>query len=169
MWSRKKPDAPRTAKPEPKDLQANQPSRPASTTVEGTTQIRKEARLGPSLQMKGEITGSEDLVIDGSFEGIVQLNERSLIVGTTGNVTADIIAGEVVVYGSVKGNVRAKNRIEIKKDGSVTGNLTTPQILIEDGAFFKGSIEIGRNVEKEVPKNAFSQTPPASNPPKAAA
>lgn len=168
MWRSKKPDERQAAKPEPKDLQANQPSGPASTTVEGT-QIRKEARLGPSLQMKGEITGSEDLVIDGSFEGIVQLNERSLIVGTTGNVTADIIAGEVVVYGSVKGNVRAKNRIEINKDGSVTGDLTTPQILIEDGAFFKGSIEIERSVEKEAPKNAFSQTPLASNPPKAAA
>jgi len=169
MWGRKKPDAERTAKPEPKNLQANQPSGPPSTTVEGTTQISKEARLGPSLKMKGEITGSEDLVIDGSFEGIVQLNERSLIVGTTGNVTANIIAGEVVVYGSVKGNVRAKNRIEIKKDGSVTGDVTTPQILIEDGAFFKGSIEIDRSVEKEAAKNAFSHTPSASNPPKAAA
>ena len=108
-------------------------------------------------------------MIYGSFEGIVQLNERSLIVGTTGNVTANIIAGEVVVYGRVKGNVRAKNRIEIKKDGSVTGDVTTPQILIEDGALFKGSIEIDRSVEKEAAKNAFSHTPSASNPPKAAA
>src|SRR5215472_6573122 len=169
MWGRKKPEASRSPKPEPENLQANQPSRPAPTTVEGTTQISKEARLGPSLKMMGEITGSEDLVIDGFFEGIVQLDDRSLIVGTTGNVTADIIAGEVVVYGSVKGNVHAKNRIEIKKDGSVTGDLTTPQILIEDGAFFKGSIEIGRSLEKEAPKNAFSETASASNPPKAAA
>ena len=169
MWGRKKPDAPRTAKVEQKELQPSQPSGPALTAVEGTTQIINEARLGPSLQMRGEITGAEDLVIDGSFEGIVQLNERSLIVGTTGNVTADIVAGEVVVYGSVKGNVRAKNRIEIKKGGSVTGDLTTPQILIEDGAFFKGSIEIERSVEKEAPKNGLSQTPPASNTPKAAA
>ena len=169
MWGRKKPDAPRTAKPEPKDFQPIQPSGPASATVDGATQIRKEARLGPSLQMKGEITGSEDLVIDGSFEGIVQLNDRRLTVGTTGKVTADIVAGEVVVYGSVKGNVRAKNRIDIKKGGSVTGDLTTPQILIEDSAFFKGSIEIERSVEKEAPKNGLSQTPPASNTPKAAA
>ena len=169
MWGRKKPEAPRSPKPEPENLQPNQPSGPAPAIAEGTTQIRKEARLGPSLQMKGEITGSEDLVIDGLFEGNVQLNEWSLIVGTTGNVTANIIAGEVVVYGSVKGNVRAKNRIEIKKDGSVTGDLTTPQILIEGGACFKGSVEIERNVEKEAPTNTFSQTPPASSSPKAAA
>ena len=169
MWGRKKPDASLTTKPEPKDLQPNQPSGPATTTEEGRTQIKKEAWLGPSLQMKGEITGNEDLVIEGSFEGLVQLNEGKLTIGTTAKVTADIVAAEVVVSGNVKGNVRAKNRIEIKKDGSVEGDLTTPQILIEDGAFFKGSIEIERSVEKEAPKSGLSQAPTASNTPKAAA
>ena len=91
------------------------------------------ARLSANLQVKGEITGSEDLVIEGTFEGLVQLNEGKLTIGTTAKVTVDIMAAEVVVSGNVKGNVRAKNRIEIKKDGSVTGDLTTPQILIEDG------------------------------------
>ena len=141
----------------------------ASTAVEGTTQIRKEARLGPSLQMRGEIKGAEDLVIDGLFNGIVQLNDRKLTVGATAKVTADISAGEVVVYGKIQGNVRARNRIEIKKDGSVIGDLTTPQILIEDGALFKGSIEIERSAENEAPENTFSQTASASSPPKAAA
>ena len=107
--------------------------------------------------MKGEISGSEDLYIYGMVEGLVQLDERKLTVGTTAKVTADIIAGEVVVCGNVKGNVRAKNRIEIKKEGSVTGDLTTPQILIEDGAYFKGSIEINRSVQKEADKNVSSQ------------
>jgi len=107
--------------------------------------------------MKGEISGSEDLYIYGMVEGLVQLDERKLTVGTTAKVTADIIAGEVIVCGNVRGNVRAKNRIEIKKEGSVTGDLTTPQILIEDGAYFKGSIEIGRVAEKEGDKNVSSQ------------
>ena len=80
-------------------------------------------------------------------------------------MTADIIAGEVVVCGNVKGNVRAKNRIEIKKEGSVTGDLTTPQILIEDGAYF--SLEIDRVAEKEADKNVSSQM--ASTPPKVTA
>jgi cytoskeletal protein CcmA (bactofilin family) len=119
------------------------------------------------LHVKGEISGSEDLYVYGIVEGLVQLDERKLTVGTTAKVIADIIAGGVVVCGNVKGNVRAKNRIEIKKDGSVIGDLTTPQILIEDGADFKGSIEIDGVAEKEADKNDSSQMP--STPPKATA
>lgn len=127
------------------------------------------ARLGANLHVKGEIIGSEDLLIEGTFEGLVQLDEGKLTIETTAEVTADIAATQVVVSGKVKGNVRAKNRIEIKKDGSVTGDLTTPQIFIEDGAYFKGSVEIERSVEREPHKNVVSQTPSASSPPKAAA
>jgi len=76
-------------------------------------------------------------------------------------LTADIIAGEVTVYGSVKRNVRGKGKIEIKKDGSVNGDLTTAQIIIEDGAYFKGSIEIEKSAEKEADKNVSSRTAPA--------
>src|SRR5580692_6777292 len=109
-----------------------------STTTSGT------ARLGGSLHVKGEITGNEDLHIDGSVEGLIQLEDRKLTVGASAKVTADIIAREVVVYGKVKGNLRARDRIEIKKDGSVVGDLTTARIMIEDGAYFKGSIEIDK-------------------------
>jgi cytoskeletal protein CcmA (bactofilin family) len=113
--------------------------------------------LGSSLHVKGDITGSEDLLIDGSVEGLIQLDERKLTVGATAKVTADITARDVVVYGYVKGNVRAKGRIEIKKDGSVIGNLTTAQIMIEDGADFKGSIEIDRGAEREADTNVSSR------------
>ena len=99
--------------------------------------------------MKGEISGNEDLYIDGTVEGLVQLDERKLTVGATAKLTADVIAGEVIVYGSVNGNVHGKGKIEIKKDGSVNGDLTTAQIIIEDGAYFKGSIEIEKSAEKE--------------------
>ncbi|HXW56575.1 MAG TPA: polymer-forming cytoskeletal protein [Candidatus Cybelea sp.] len=109
------------------------------TTASGGT-----ARLGASLHIKGEITGNEDLQIDGSVEGLVQLEDRKLTVGASARVTADIIAREVAVYGNVKGNLRARDRIEIKKDGSVVGDLTTARIMIEDGAYFKGSIEIDK-------------------------
>jgi len=110
-----------------------------STTSGGT------ARLGGSLHVKGEITGNEDLHIDGSVEGLVQLEDRKLTIGASAKLTADIIAREVVVYGNVKGNLRARDRIEIKKDGSVIGDLTTARIMIEDGAYFKGSIEIDKS------------------------
>ena len=97
-------------------------------------------------------------MIESTFEGLVQLYEGKLTIETTVKVTADIVAAEVVVSGNVKGNVRAKNRIEIRKDGSMTGDLRTPQILIEDGAHFKGSIEID-NTQEEAYKSVF---PPAA-------
>ena len=127
--------------------------RPMGATADSAT-----ARLGSSLHLKGEISGNEDLHIDGTVEGAVQLGEGKLTVGATANVTADIIATEVVVCGKVKGNVRAKGKIEIKKDGSVIGDLTTAQIIIEDGAYFKGSIEIEKSAEKDGDKNVLSRT-----------
>jgi cytoskeletal protein CcmA (bactofilin family) len=126
----------------------------------GATADRATARLGSSLHVKGEISGNEDLLIDGTVEGLIQLDERKLTVGATAKLTADIIAREVVVYGTVKGNLRAKDRIEIKKDGSVNGDLTTARIMIEDGAYFKGSIEIDKSSEKETAHSAFAK--PAS-------
>jgi len=174
MWGDKKTDAP--ARPplpqqprtnavsggtsisgEAKTMAPMDSSYPASSSGSGT------ARLGASLHVKGEITGNEDLAIDGSVEGLVQLEDRKLTIGASAKVTADVIAREVVVYGNVKGNLRARDRIEIKKDGSVVGDLTTARIMIEDGAYFKGSIEIDKagdaSDSHDVDKPAFSRTP----------
>jgi cytoskeletal protein CcmA (bactofilin family) len=169
MWGNKKPET-HTAQPEPKNSQVNQAPKPAPATWEGKTAMSTDAlrplggtasgataRLGSSLHVKGEITGNEDLQVDGSVEGLIQLDERKLIIGSTSKVTADVIAREVVVYGNVKGNLRAKDRIEIKKDGSVVGDLTTSRIMIEDGAYFKGSIEIDKASEKEASRSAFAK------------
>jgi len=114
------------------------------TTADRLGSSSGTARLGASLHVKGEITGNEDLAIDGSVEGLVHLEDRRLTIGASAKLTADVIAREVVVYGNVKGNLRARDRIEIKKDGSVVGDLTTARIMIEDGAYFKGSIEIDK-------------------------
>jgi cytoskeletal protein CcmA (bactofilin family) len=102
------------------------------------------ARFGAGLRVKGEVTGEENLQIDGALEGSVHLEHHRVTVGAGAQVNADIVAREVVVYGQVRGNLRAQDRIEIKKDGSVIGDLTTARIVIEDGAYFKGSIEIER-------------------------
>src|SRR5258707_11265906 len=96
--------------------------------------------------------------MEGWLEGLTPLEEGKLTAGPSKKVTADIIAREVVVYGNVKGNLRAKDRIEIKKDGSVNGDLTTSRIMIEDGAYFKGSIEIDKTPEKESGSNAFARS-----------
>jgi cytoskeletal protein CcmA (bactofilin family) len=158
MWS-KKLDAPQALDPEREKLQANQPPQAAPTTLQRAGYLSTEAaRLGPSLRVKGGISGSEDLLIEGSVEGLVELEGRKLTIGTRAKVTGDIIAGEVVVNGNVKGNVRAKNRIEIKKDGSVIGDLITAQIMIEDGAYFKGSIEIERGADETAEKRLSTQT-----------
>lgn len=119
-----------------------------SSTSSGAT-----ARLGSSLHFKGEISGNEDLNIDGSVEGLIHLEDRKLTVGASAKVTADVIAREVVVFGNVKGNLQARDRIEIKKDGSVVGDLTTARIMIEDGAYFKGSIEIEKSGEGDDSKS----------------
>ena len=105
------------------------------------------ARFGASLCIKGEISGNEDLRVDGTVEGTIKLDDRKLTVASSAKVTADLVAREVVVYGSVEGNLRARDRIEIKKDGLVIGDLTTARIMIEDGAYFKGAIEIDRKGE----------------------
>jgi cytoskeletal protein CcmA (bactofilin family) len=118
------------------------------------------ARLGSSLHVKGEITGNEDLTIDGTVEGLVQLKDRKLTIGASAKVTANVIARDVVVYGNVKGNLSACDRIEIKKDGSVIGDLTTARIMIEDGAYFKGSIEIdkvGNASDTDLDKPAYTR------------
>src|SRR5580698_5758799 len=121
------------------------------------------ARLGSTLHVKGEITGNEDLLIDGSVEGLVQLEDRKLTVGASAKVTADVIAREVVVYGNVKGNLRARDRIEIKKDGSVGGDLTTARISIEDGAYFTGSIEIDKTGDEADKSNRSKVTASATS------
>src|ERR1700757_3189464 len=155
MWGDKKTETPaKTPLP-----QQSKPSTPFATPITGevktmapldspypaTTSSGSTARLGASLHVKGEITGNEDLHIDGTVEGLVHLEDRKLTIGASAKVTADIIAREVAVFGNVKGNLRARDRIEIKKDGSVVGDLTTARIMIEDGAYFKGSIEIDKS------------------------
>jgi cytoskeletal protein CcmA (bactofilin family) len=150
MWSQKKPDT----------LQPDVMS-PSDETADRAT-----GWLGSSLRVKGDIIGTEDLLIDGSVEGLIQLGERKLTVGKTAKLTADINARDVVVYGYVKGNVSAQGRIEIKKDGSVIGNLTTAQIMIEDGADFKGSVEIDRSAAPEADKNVSSRAAAAGAGPK---
>jgi cytoskeletal protein CcmA (bactofilin family) len=162
MWGDKKTDAPAKSPLPQQQPQASPRSTASTETVQVFPGEAKKmapidstypatsssssgiARLGATLHVKGEITGNEDLHIDGTVEGLVQLEDRKLTIGASAKVTADIIAREVVVYGNVKGNLRARDRIEIKKDGSVVGDLTTARIMIEDGAYFKGSIEIDK-------------------------
>jgi cytoskeletal protein CcmA (bactofilin family) len=102
------------------------------------------AFLGANLTIQGEITSGEDLQIDGKVRGPISLQGRRLTIGRTAELNSDVTAGEVIVYGKLTGSLSALDRVEIKKDGSVCGNVTTARVSIEDGADFKGRMEIDR-------------------------
>ena len=105
---------------------------------------RAPAWLGPGLKIRGQITGTEDLQVECKVDGPISLGEHRLTVGPNAHVSGEITASEVIVFGEVNGNLLASDRIEIKKNGSVIGDLTTSRIMIEDGAHYKGAIEISR-------------------------
>src|SRR5580692_7360202 len=114
------------------------PSAPKQAT---SASARTSARLGSGLHIKGQLTGTEDLQIDGKVEGPISLNGHQLTVGATAVLNSEIHAAEVIVYGKVIGNLHG-DRVDVKTDGSVTGDISTARISIEDGAHFKGRIEI---------------------------
>jgi cytoskeletal protein CcmA (bactofilin family) len=117
------------------------PSGPRSS-IPSTAPTRSSALLGSSLHINGQIEGAEDLHIDGKVDGPISLNGHQLIVGVTAVLNSEVHAGAVIVYGKVVGNVFASERVDIKTDGSVVGDISTARISIEDGAHFKGRIEI---------------------------
>ena len=133
---------------------STQPARPTETRPEP---VRGGAAIiGKSVVLKGQIYGREDVTIDGEVEGTVELQEHRLTVGPNGKVMATIKAREIVVLGTVHGNVETREKIEIRKDAKVVGDIRTARIVIEDGAYFKGSIDI---VRAEAPKPAAVSKP----------
>ncbi len=126
------------------------------------------ATIGKSVMVKGQISGSEDLYIDGEVEGTVELRDNNITVGPNGRLNANVHAKDIVVLGRVKGNVRATERLEIRKSGSLVGDIITARVVIEDGAYFKGSIDIQKpGAVKEAPvaaaATASSSSPAASS------
>ncbi len=116
----------------------------AAPTPAGIPVERRTAWLGSSIEVTGKISSAEDLQIDGKVEGPISVQGKKLTVGRAAHLNSELTAREIVVYGKVHGNLRASDRVEIKKDGSVIGDITTARIMIEDGAHFKGKIEIDR-------------------------
>ena len=115
-----------------------------SYTSSGSPTIADPATIGRSLQIKGEVIGSESLYIEGEVEGAITLHDSRVTVSRDAQVSADIIAREVVIFGKVSGNITASDHVDIRSEASVTGDVTTPRITIGDGAFFKGGIDISK-------------------------
>jgi cytoskeletal protein CcmA (bactofilin family) len=122
------------------------------------------ATLGKSVMVKGQIFSREDLTIDGEVEGTVELHENRLTIGPNGKVNASVKAREIIVLGAINGNVEAADKIDIRKEARLVGDIKTARIVIEDGAFFKGSIDI---IRAEPPKQPApkpqAQPAPAPN------
>lgn len=115
---------------------------PATAPRNATLNSQEQATIGKSLVIKGEVTGSESLYIDGRVEGSINLPGNRVTVGRNGVVNANVNAREIVVVGKVKGNLLASDRVDIRNEGSLTGDVVAQRISIEDGAFFKGGIDI---------------------------
>jgi cytoskeletal protein CcmA (bactofilin family) len=155
MWnSNKQPqnDYPAPAPAQPSSYPAapaastfNSAPAPAAPVRSNVPAAKNLATLGPGLTVKGQISGDEDLQVEGKIEGPISLKGQRLTIGSAGEIVSDVHAREVIVYGKVRGNLFAEDRVEVKKDGSVIGNITGGRVLIEDGAYLKGQIEIQRN------------------------
>ncbi len=159
--SSRPPEPERPATPAASTPAAMEP--PAASATRATTSATSadQATIGKSLVIKGEVTGSESLYIDGRVEGSINLAGNRVTVGRNGVVSANINAREIVVLGKVRGNLTASDRVDIRSDGSLTGDVVAARISIEDGAFFKGGIDIrkaGQKPNGEEPKPSASAT-----------
>ena len=173
MWKpTNQPSTTPTRPTEPERPTISTPSAPAMSSHEppvaprpATTTTADQATIGKSLVIKGEVTGSESLYIDGRVEGSINLSGNRVTVGRNGVVAANINAREIVVLGKVRGNLTASDRVDIRSDGSLTGDVVAARISIEDGAYFKGGIDIrkggqvGQKVNGEETKGLSSAEP----------
>jgi cytoskeletal protein CcmA (bactofilin family) len=142
------------------------------TPVKTSSAPIEQATIGRTLVIKGDISGGESLFVDGRIEGTVNIPDNRVTVGRNGVVTADVNAREVVIMGKVHGNIICSDRLDIRSEGSVTGDVVVQRISVEDGAILKGSVQVQASEQKS--KQPQQQSKPAETPkqteaPKAAA
>jgi len=155
-WSWQKTDQQGNEAPEP----APAAPRPAAAAPKREkSKMEKIVNIGQSVQIKGELTGNEDLTIEGMVDGKILVKDHNLTIGTNGKITAEVHAKTVVVVGQVMGNITADDKIEIAPSGSVEGDLRAPRVAIADGARFKGSIDMERKGSGAAVKGGPGATP----------
>lgn len=166
MWKPRPDEKPASSNP-PSQPALNPSSTPGPNVMRETRQpeqarisepVRNEvaAHIGKSVLVKGELSGSEDLYLDGEVEGTIELRDHTLTVGPNGRLRAHISAREVIIHGKAEGNVTASERVELKKSCVLVGDISTQRIVIEDGAFFKGSVDLHRESKHEQPRKVFA-------------
>jgi cytoskeletal protein CcmA (bactofilin family) len=158
MWSkREEPPAPRPASAPPPPAPAPAPvpelrKEPTPVSTNFTAPPQSAATIGKSVKVVGKIFAKEDLYVDGDVEGTIESADNKVTVGPNGRVQANIVAREVIIIGQVQGNVETSDKVDLRKDAKLVGDITTARISIEDGAVFKGSIDIRKpEVKTAVP------------------
>jgi cytoskeletal protein CcmA (bactofilin family) len=156
MWNREEAQKNQSPNDVSKSNAGIQPVQPAphSSSPSGA---RPVASMGASLVIKGELTGAEDLVIDGRVEGKVSLPGHLLTIGPQAKVLAEVVAKAVIIQGSVTGNVTASDRFEIRGGGSMTGDLTSPKVIMAEGSEFRGRVDMKRGNESRPEKESKNE------------
>jgi cytoskeletal protein CcmA (bactofilin family) len=169
MWSKRKEDElpqrpapaipPATAvEPQRKETTMSSPSRTFEPEPLTPSRSGGSAALGKNVTVKGQIFAREDLTIDGEVEGTVECHEHRLTIGPNARVQAGLKAREIIIQGSIQGNVDATDKIDIKKEAKLVGDIKTSRIVIEDGAYFKGSIDISKPANRAQAQPAATST-----------
>ena len=140
---------------------------PITPSYDSHTPTGGSATIGKAVMIKGQIFSREDLVIDGEVEGTVEATDHRVTVGPNGKVHAGVKAREIVVLGGITGNVEAAEKIDIRKDAKLVGDIKTTRIVIEDGAYFKGSIDIIKpdakpEIRQQAPAQRERSAPPTA-------
>jgi cytoskeletal protein CcmA (bactofilin family) len=182
MWTKRQDETPQNP---PRPAATSNPAGPAletsrrdfstnmatpTRTFEPEAAVRSgSAALGKNVTVKGQIFAREDLTIDGEVEGTIECHEHRLTIGPNARVQAGLKAREIIIHGSIQGNVEATDKIDIKKEAKLVGDIKTSRIVIEDGAYFKGSIDISKAAPKAQPAPPISAVPaPTPNAPEKA-
>ena len=154
-------DAQRNAPQTEQKAQAAQPSEPRKPSSSGADNQRGDdvANIGKSISIKGDLSGNEDLVIEGKVEGKIDLPSNQLTIGANGTARAEVTAKSVVIVGRVSGNVTATERIEIQATGIVEGDVSAPRLIVAEGAVVNGSVSMGKTGEAAKPAPAPESTP----------
>jgi cytoskeletal protein CcmA (bactofilin family) len=172
MW--KRDEAVRPASPQPTAAPPSPAPTPAGTPAprqaDSSYHMEKDiVNIGKSVVIKGELNGSEDLTIEGHVEGTIQLRDHVLTIGPNGRIKAQVFAKSVIVLGEVTGNVTASDKVDIRDNGSVDGDIIAPRVAIAEGAHFRGSVDMQRKATQAKPGQPQAAASPAPKEQQAAA
>jgi len=162
MWKREEPTRMQTPASRPGAETPMTSTTAQSAGTDGRSLGREVVNIGKSVVIKGELSGSEDLTIEGRVEGQIELREHVLTIGPHGKIQAQVFAKSVIVMGHVSGNISASDKINIRENGAVEGDLNAPTVAISEGAQFRGSIDMKRQqpVAQAQTKAAAAETKP---------